>query len=259
MKKFISFILILVMLMAMSTTAAATEVTEPGSGNSQEIWAIYKEGVKDNSIISVNISWEKMSFTYKGESEPVWNANLHQYEGEATEAGWAPSEAKITITNNSNTILKATFAYQHKDAFKDIDMAFTDMTPYIGSADTNDSQDAEGNPKGTPCQVSVKVIPTGVLEKENVESVQIGTITVSIEPVADCNEVVAAIEALIKTYQNQENEQLTRSDVHFREGTDVNALTMLMDAVWDATTTAETNVALNKLITTFYGALEIIE
>lgn len=259
MKKFISMILVLALVMTVSATVTATEATEPNSGNSQEIWAIYEEGAKDSSIISVDISWQKMSFTYKGESEPVWNANLHQYEGEATEAGWAPSEATITITNNSNTILKGSFKYEYIEQFKDISMAFTDMAPYIGSADTNESTDAEGNPKGTPCAVSVKVIPTGVLEKENVESVKIGTITVAIEPVEDYSVVTSAIEAMIRDYQSKSSEELTRGDVRFREGTDPAAMLTLMDAVWDATTDAEVNVALNRLITTFYGALEIIE
>lgn len=58
-------------------------------------------------IISVEISWGAMEFTY---SEGTWNAGNHTYEG----SGWIPDETDsnaITVTNTGNVEVSVSYSY----------------------------------------------------------------------------------------------------------------------------------------------------
>ena len=260
MKKGIAFAMILALLLAVSTTAAATE-TE--SGNSQEVLASYEEGTQDKTVISVDISWEQMSFTYRGASTPTWDAEEHRYEGEATEAGWAPGNGIITIRNNSNAILQTNISYNQEAAYKTVDMTFTDKAPYIGSAYTDDRIDEEGIPFGTPCEVTIKAIPTGTLNKDTQDNTKIGTITITVNAGVDVYNMLDTLEARIAECTVQSTEGLKRGAVYLATGADAGlySLTSEASAAYGNSelTPAEKNVAINKALTAFYGALNIAQ
>lgn len=264
MKKLTSLVLVLVLLFAVGTSVFASSITDTDTGNSQEVLASYEAGTEDKTVISVEINWNKMSFTYKGASEPVWDAANHQYIGQPSEACWAASDATISITNHSNTILQAAISYTPETAFSDISMHFTDEAPYIGSAYTDDREDADGNKQGTPCTVTVKAIPDGILPVDTVNNTKIGIITVKVTSDMDASTVVEAISEKIGIYGYRDASDLVRGDVYFASGTDVDGLVNLADAVLTACwaedkTTAEKNVAVNSLITAFYSALEVTQ
>ena len=64
-------------------------------------------------VISVDIVWDDMNFTYTGASKGEWNASTHQYDN-PTEGGWVAvsgTNPKITVTNHSNIPVKAGFAF----------------------------------------------------------------------------------------------------------------------------------------------------
>ena len=262
MKKSIALILILTLMVAMSATVSATEPTENISGNSQEVLASYEEGTQDKTIISVDISWEQMSFTYKGESVPTWNAEEHRYEGEAAEAGWAPGEGIITIRNNSNAVLQAQIKYTAESAYGDVQMSFTENAPYIGSAYTDDNVDAEGEVCGTPCQVTVKAIPTGTLPKETVDNTRIGAITITLNAEVDVYDMLDALTYKIDTCNAADPSVLTRGTPYLAE--DADALqtlvtTALITYADEKISTTEKNVAINAALTSVYGALNIAQ
>lgn len=266
MKKIIAFVLALTLLLSMSATVFATSTTETESGNSHEILASYKEGTQDSTVISVDISWKQMSFTYNGASSPVWNADEHRYEGEKTEAGWAKSEAIITIQNNSNTILQALLEYKQETDFAGLSMHFTDTAPYIGSANTADAQDEEGV-KGTPCIITIKAIPDGELDENTQDNTKIGVITITVQTVDSAAlvlDMLDNLDILIAKYKNADTSNLARGAVYLASGTDTAALLELTSnakTVYASAEKTETekNVAVNAALTAFYGALEIAQ
>lgn len=263
MKKTISLILVLVLLIGMRTTVLASSITDTDTGNSQEVLASYEDGAQNKIIISVDIGWNEMSFTYKGASELVWDATNHQYVGEATEAGWAASDATITITNHSNSILQAIISYDSDDAYSEIFMHFTDAAPYVGSAYTDDREDEDGNKLGTPCTVTVKAIPDGALPADTTDNTRIGVVTVKVTSDIDPLTVVDTIGGKISIY-DRDAEGLERGAAYFASETAATEIAVLYDAAMNAfqlpgTTDAEKNVAINALLTAFYGALEIVQ
>lgn len=258
MKKIISAVLILTLLMAMATTAAASSITDTETGSSQEVLATFKEGVKDKTIISVDISWNQMSFTYKGESEPVWDALEHQYVGEPEDAHWEQSNASITVTNHSNTVLQALINYGHEDAFPEISMLFTDAAPYIGSAYTSQTE------AGTPCAVTIQAIPMGELSEETQDNTKIGTVTIKVQAGIDPLEAAIILLERASIYFNKSAENLARGEVYLNPETDVNALMIMIDELTgilcdDTIPEAEKNVAFNAAVTSYYDALLIMQ
>ena len=264
MKRSIAFLLSLLLVASMSGTAYATEATEAVSGNSKEVLASYEKGIQDRTVISVDISWEQMTFTYKGASEPTWNAEEHRYEGEAVEAGWAPGNGIIRISNNSNTVLKAQIGYKQETAYDKVFMSFTDEAPYIGSAYTDDAQDEEGNTVGTPCVVAIKAIPTGTLDEDTQDNSKIGTITIKVDSDVDVLMMLTDLEAKIGAYGTVDMTDPDRGTVHFVTGTDTQNLSLdvtnaMVACVDPNLTDPEKNVIINKLLTDFYGALDIVQ
>lgn len=262
MKRCIALVLILTLMVSLTAAVSATEATENVSGNSQEVLASYEEGTQDRTIVSVDISWEQMSFTYKGESAPAWNAEEHRYEGEATEAGWAPGAGLITIRNNSNAVLQALISYKQETAYNDVYMSFTDEAPYIGSAHTDDRKDEQGEVCGTPCEITVKAIPMGTLPKETVDNTRIGAITITLNSDVDVYEMIDAVGNKLFAYHVGDASELPRGTRYLVSGTDVTAIQCLVDDALlnydeDAGLTPEDNVAINKALTAFYGALDI--
>lgn len=69
--------------------------------------------ILEAAVISVDISWDSMEFTYTAPSKGTWNPETHKYEN-ATEGGWAAAsgtDPKITVTNHSSIAVKVSFAF----------------------------------------------------------------------------------------------------------------------------------------------------
>lgn len=258
MKKIISAIMILALLMALGTTAFASSITDTETGSSQEVLASFKEGVKDKTIISVDISWNQMSFTYKGASEPVWDALEHKYVGEPEDAHWELSNATITVTNHSNTVLQAIINYAEENAFEDVSLLVTDPAPYIGSAYTSQTE------AGTPCAVTVQVIPMGELSAETQDNTKIGTLTVKVQAGIDPLDAAGIIQEQATIYYTKNVENLARGEVYLNPEADVNGLMAMVDELTgilcdDSIAQADKNVAFNAVVTSYYDALQIMQ
>lgn len=262
MKRSIALFLIMVLMVAMGTAVTAAEVTENINGNEYTVQAVYQKGAEDKTIIDVDISWNQMIFTYVGESEPVWSAEKLRYEGDTTEAGWAAETGLITICNNSNTILQATMEYEEKPQYEGVSMCFSDAAPYIGSAHTDDAKDAEGKVCGTPCQVTIKVIPKGVLPNNVEKETDIGTITISLEPYEDVYGMLEELANKIEGYNIDDLTGKDRGTPYLAAEVDADELQALFTAAMIAydeeTKSPEGNVAINKALTAYYGALDMV-
>ena len=92
-----------------------TLTENPSTGNGEgnyniEIVGTYAAGQIADEIISVNVAWDAMDFTYTAPSQGTWNPVTHTYDG-ATEGGWSNNTPAITVTNHSNVAVKATLGF----------------------------------------------------------------------------------------------------------------------------------------------------
>lgn len=62
-------------------------------------------------VVSVDLNWEAMEFTYTPASRGEWNPYDHTYEGGA-EATWTSTTNEITVTNHSNAEITAAFSFE---------------------------------------------------------------------------------------------------------------------------------------------------
>ena len=96
----------------LSLIPSLTESPSAGNGKGKyniEISGTYTPGTADE-IISVDVAWEAMDFTYTGPSQGTWNPVTHTYEG-ATKGGWSNNTPAITVTNHSNVAVNATLSF----------------------------------------------------------------------------------------------------------------------------------------------------
>lgn len=168
MKKLVSLVLALVLVMALSITvfAAQSPLNSQGAGNYQiEVTGKYTEGGAADDMICVDISWGAMDFTYvAGKKE--WNPSTH--EAVDTEGGWTSTTNTVTVRNHSNVSVTATFAFA----------AANDVTGVTGSAGAITLDAAAGNvvdEDSTTLTLSGK--PTAGVSGT---SAKIGTLTVTI-------------------------------------------------------------------------------
>ena len=80
------------------------------SNNSHDVYVTYQAGASSPTIYSVDIVWQSMEFTYTAASEGTWDPETHAYTNKQN-ASWSFANNKITVTNHSNTEVKATFSY----------------------------------------------------------------------------------------------------------------------------------------------------
>ena len=92
-----------------------TLTENPSTGNGEgnyniEIVGTYAAGQIADEIISVNVAWDAMDFTYTAPSQGTWNPVTHTYDG-ATAGGWSDNTPAITVTNHSNVAVNATLGF----------------------------------------------------------------------------------------------------------------------------------------------------
>lgn len=175
MKKFLSFLLAMVMAMSMSVTAFAEggSSTRQDAGNqSIDVTAKYNQSSGTQITYSVEITWESMTFTYTESGTKIWNPETHTYTTSTT-GGWDKTEADITVVNHSNAPVTATVSYAPIDG-NGVTGTIENGSKLLAAGTENDPDNADklvatlkisGTPNSTVSAAGVKV----------------GTITVTIE------------------------------------------------------------------------------
>ena len=97
--------------MALSLSVTAFAATNDGTQDTEiTVNGTYTPGTTADEIISADIAWDAMDFTYTGASQGTWNPVTHAYEG-AIEGGWSDNTPAITVTNHSNVAINATLDF----------------------------------------------------------------------------------------------------------------------------------------------------
>ena len=183
MKKLFATLLAVAMLASMSVTAFAAESsTGTTNGGSKEISvnARYVDGVTTPDVISADIEWGAMEFTYSVDGVNVWDAQNHQYTVTDTTSGWSENGNAVKVTNHSNVAVKATFTYVAESG-STLTGAFT-----YDNSKTADTTGAVSLAKGVEGQANAADYVTATLKLSGTPSstmtdfTKVGTVTVKI-------------------------------------------------------------------------------
>ena len=183
MKKIISILLTIALMMSVGVTALAVDgeaIGEQkqelsGAGSySHEVLATFVEGGAGETVFSVDIEWSAMNFTYHAAKWAVWDVETLTYS--TPQAAYWEGSGIIKIVNRSNTALDITPGYQMEvdfaDAkldFKASDQVITDKLVVASAADT----------PGSPAVQEIVVTPSGKVDGL-AKGGRIGRVTVSV-------------------------------------------------------------------------------
>ena len=173
MKKILSLVLILVLMMSLCVTAFAAESVTADNGTATiDISATYKAGAAADDVISVDIVWGAMSFEYTDGAEGAWDPATHTNSAKG-EGSWTAGGNEITLTNHSNVGVKATFTYA-----EEVDT----VTGAFSSNGQLSLATAVGTARDAAPSGSVALTLGGTLTAETAGKV--GTVSISIEKTA---------------------------------------------------------------------------
>ena len=148
-----------------------SEQSGDGTGSySAEVKGTYQPGGSGAVVYSVDIAWTDMNFTYTGAGEGTWDPETHQYSG-SSEGAWTASDDSITVTNHSNTAVKATAKFEADSGYESTTMTFGNNEATVATA--------VGTEVASAPSATITVTPGGTLA-ESADGGKIGTITVSI-------------------------------------------------------------------------------
>lgn len=182
MKKFFAITIAIVMMIAMVATAFAAEGSSTKQdGETQDIAVNAKyngSGTTEAPVISVNVAWDAMEFTYNVGGSKVWHADDHSYTT-TTKSKWSATGNTVTVTNHSNIDVKVKTEYNPEETYKGITGTFA----YSKTADANGFitlTRGQVGKKDAADNVVATLTLSGNLSSSVSTSTKVGTITVTI-------------------------------------------------------------------------------
>ena len=250
MRRIIPFMIIVTMLLSMGLSATATQQKE----FSNDVYGKYEAGETPEQVITVDIDWVGMNFTYNGATK-IWDSEEHRYK-EHIPGGWSQSNASIAFTNHTNLILQAEISYEQHDNYKEMGLAFAQNQPVIGSAANH-----EGTQAGVPYTVVIPAVPTGKLPEGTKDNTKVGTIKVTVTPVESHLIALGNLESIYNDFPLKASNP-GPGVAYYDTAQDISILTELFDAAYAEAETSDDevvkNVTLNAFLTEFYGRLRLM-
>ena len=172
MKKLVSLVLALPLVLALSVTAFAAETTIEAVGEQDiDVQAMYQDSTVTGNVYSVDIAWGTMQFTFTESGSKTWNPNNHSYT-ENTTTGWTASGNTVTVTNHSNVGVTASFGFEALTAYNTVIGSFDVASKALAAGVVDGYDDAES--------VTAKLTLAGTLAESVTSFTKVGTITVTI-------------------------------------------------------------------------------
>ena len=171
MKKFLTLALVLVMMMSLSVSAFAA--TNDGTEDTTiDVKAVYSSGTTTPDVVSVDIAWGAMEFTYSVGGTHTWDPVNHVYN-DNTSATWTPKGNTVTVTNHSNVAINANLTF-------DVESAYQGLTGSFGEkASLSLPSAVDTDPNAAPSKTAELSLSGELPESVNALT-KIGTITVKI-------------------------------------------------------------------------------
>ena len=114
MKKMLSLILAVVMMLALavSVSAAGTNLDSAGSDEKDVSIKVNPQDPNNTVVYCVDIAWDAMVFEYDFGQEDKWDPEDHAYTGGGgTAKRWINNSSTFTITNHTNAAVKYDVSY----------------------------------------------------------------------------------------------------------------------------------------------------
>lgn len=175
MKKLVSLILALALVMSLATVAfadAETVTSVPGTKESIPVKAKYVEAETTPTVYSVDITWGALQFTCTHSGNHDWNPADHSYT-DNTVTEWTGDGNTVKVTNHSNAKVNTTFAFAALEAYNGI----------TGSFDKTGAQELAAGVEGgyeNAANVTATLTLEGELASEVTDFTQVGTVTVTL-------------------------------------------------------------------------------
>lgn len=171
MKKILSLVLALALVMSLGITAFAAEIN---GDNSKDVTANYQAGEASQKVYLVDIVWGSLEFTYTDASEGTWDPETHTYTG-TSEAKWSYSEGanKVEVTNHSNA--EVTVEIANSNVMDGVTLTWDKETLTLPTADNGKNGAA-----GTPTTDSALLIVTGTITDTGAKQT-LGTVTITLK------------------------------------------------------------------------------
>ena len=159
MKKIITLLMALAMVMSLSVTAFASDL-----GGSKDVTAKYERSESEQPIYNVDLNWGDLTFTYTETTTKVWNPETHTYDTTTT-GSWDKTETAITVTNHSNVSVDVAMSVTPVDG-TGVDVSLTGGSATLaagvegdvsGAASVTGTLKISGTPNDTVTEAGVKV------------------------------------------------------------------------------------------------------
>ena len=141
MKKIVTILFALVLILTMSTNAFAATIENSSGSQDIDVSAKYVDSVSTPTKYSVDVTWGAMEFTYTVSGTKTWDPETHTYTA-STQPAWTASGNTITVTNHSNTDITASFAFSALTAYNTVTGSFSSTSLMLPTAEGKAVNDA---------------------------------------------------------------------------------------------------------------------